>query len=664
MLEKFYNHDGKTAYIYTADHGMSDAGTHGDGNPDNTRTPLVAWGAGVSTPETVQPIQNGDDHDEFSKDWNLSNWIRKDINQADMTPLMATLAGFSIPVNSEGILPLKILSGTKKMKCNALLDNCRQIFASYKLKEELKKIKEPLFKPFKVSADQIESKIRLAEELIQSNKFDGAQKSISDTINDSLDGLKYLHKYDSFLLKTVCSFGYLGWILYSLSFVLKHYTELYVNDQEGSNIFTSLIFGSFATSFTVFLAAKGSPIQYFIYTAFTLGFWHQIIQSRKSLFSLAGKLFSNIKSAPYILGYIAGLEALVLTFFKREILAVINMAIALALLVRYKDVHPVLTTIWFIVCTSMSAFPFFSPIKLANEKFYSSGIVAIVLTSLFSYKAISTNKTMKSTIQFYSKTLIIIASGYLSKNSDYQLKQKLGLPLWNQNAAWAILSYAILSPLLVPGKKAAMERFLDLFMTFAPAYILLSISYEPLFYACFGLQLAMWILLESSPTQKKRGISLEHLWVCFGFLFFVNLAFFGTGNMASVSSFTLESVYRFITVFSPFSMAALLILKLLLPFGLLSAAFGLLALKSGTSTVSLILLVLATTDIMTLNFFHLVKDHGSWLEIGTSISHFVIASSLIIFTLILAGLSNILLSGVQINESDQDNAYSLQRKTQ
>jgi hypothetical protein len=34
------------------------------------------------------------------------------------------------------------------------------------------------------------------------------------------------------------------------------------------------------------------------------------------------------------------------------------------------------------------------------------------------------------------------------------------------------------------------------------------------------------------------------------------------------------------------------------------------------------------------------------LEIGTSISHFVIASSLIVFTLFLFGLSNLLMAGV------------------
>lgn len=47
------------------------------------------------------------------------------------------------------------------------------------------------------------------------------------------------------------------------------------------------------------------------------------------------------------------------------------------------------------------------------------------------------------------------------------------------------------------------------------------------------------------------------------------------------------------------------------------------------------MVVMAISDVMTLSFFFMVKDEGSWLEIGTTISHFVIASLLGVF---VAGL--------------------------
>jgi phosphatidylinositol glycan class N len=51
---------------------------------------------------------------------------------------------------------------------------------------------------------------------------------------------------------------------------------------------------------------------------------------------------------------------------------------------------------------------------------------------------------------------------------------------------------------------------------------------------------------------------------------------------------------------------------------------------------------------MTLNFFFLVRDSGSWLEIGTTISHFCIASAFIVFQILLFSISHLLVGGVLI----------------
>ena len=57
---------------------------------------------------------------------------------------------------------------------------------------------------------------------------------------------------------------------------------------------------------------------------------------------------------------------------------------------------------------------------------------------------------------------------------------------------------------------------------------------------------------------------------------------------------------------------------------------------------------MAISDVLTMNFFWLVRDEGSWLDIGTSISHFVIASLLCVFVAGLEVVSEIFVSGVNV----------------
>lgn len=90
LLNKFYDNDGETAFVLTADHGMSTVGNHGDGHPDNTRTPLVTWGKGVRRKgDWEEPAL----HDEYSNNWGLAG-VRRDVEQADIAVLMVRLSAF------------------------------------------------------------------------------------------------------------------------------------------------------------------------------------------------------------------------------------------------------------------------------------------------------------------------------------------------------------------------------------------------------------------------------------------------------------------------------------------------------------------------------------------------------------------------------------------
>ncbi len=86
----------------------------------------------------------------------------------------------------------------------------------------------------------------------------------------------------------------------------------------------------------------------------------------------------------------------------------------------------------------------------------------------------------------------------------------------------------------------------------------------------------------------------------------------------------------------------------MIPFAVISANLGILNRRLGVAPSALFMVVMAISDVMTLNFFFMVRDEGSWLDIGTTISHFVIASVLCVFVAGLEFVSEVFVSGVEV----------------
>lgn len=229
-----------------------------------------------------------------------------------------------------------------------------------------------------------------------------------------------------------------------------------------------------------------------------------------------------------------------------------------------------------------------------------------------------------------------------------------------------------------------LHRLMVLFLTFSPTFVILTISYEGLFYFVFCMTLVTWVRLEhaiyvhtaapvtttggnGSVVGKKpsheatatvdgqahgyRALSLSDARVALFFFFLLQSGFFSTGNIASVSSFSMDSVNRLIPVFNPFSQGGLLIMKILVPFAVISANLGILNRRLEVAPSALFMIVMAISDIMTLNFFYMVRDEGSWLDIGMTISHFLIASLLCTFVAGLEFLSEVFISGLDFGPS-------------
>jgi phosphatidylinositol glycan class N len=318
LIEEFYDDD-KTAFVFTADHGMSDWGSHGDGHPDNTRTPLIAWGAGIAAPKkNASGIARG--HTEFSSDWNLDEIERNDVAQADVAALMAYLVGLDFPTNNVGVLPLSFLNADPKAKADALLANAREILEMYHVKEELKKSTELRYKPFSGLGDEAHSvghRVADIQAAIDKEDVDKAIRQTYELIDLGLEGLRYLQTYDWLFLRTLITAGYVGWIVFAIATVI----DLHVLTEDvpaQRTTASTAVFSSFLVALYGILAKQQSPIVYYLYAFFPVLFWEEVFAQRLSLIKGGKILFKHVSSGADVaklvlatLGFFGLLQALV-----------------------------------------------------------------------------------------------------------------------------------------------------------------------------------------------------------------------------------------------------------------------------------------------------------------------------------------------------------------
>ena len=319
LVEDFYA-DGKTAFVFTADHGMSDWGSHGDGHPDNTRTPLIAWGSGVAKPKKVKGQIASGHEDGFSGEWGLDAIERHDVAQADIAALMAYLAGLEFPVNSVGELPLSYLAANDKEKAEAALVNAKEVLEMYRVKEARKQATQLRYQPFAKLGDEqhsVEHRVNDILQTINRGEYDRAIRMSQELLHVGLDGLRYLQTYDWLFLRVLVSLGYLGWIAFSATTVIDLHV-LQTTSKTARTVITSGAFGAIAISLFSIMFMQKAPFMYYAYALFPLGFWEEVVARREALALGSRHLLKDIKNrddylrlALQALGFVAVLEALV-----------------------------------------------------------------------------------------------------------------------------------------------------------------------------------------------------------------------------------------------------------------------------------------------------------------------------------------------------------------
>ena len=302
LIEDFYGDD-KTAFVFTADHGMSDTGSHGDGQPDNTRTPLVVWGSGVKKP-VISKTGTAEGHsDGLSSDWGLSHVSRQDVAQADVAALMAYLAGLEFPVNSVGELPLPYVASGLAEQAEAALVNTHGILEIYRVKEEQKRATEFRYMPYPAFGEDeqaVDHRLGAIRTLIDGGEYERAIHQSQELRSLGLEGLRYLQTYDWLFLRALVTIGYLGWIAFAITTVIDLHVLHGKFEPERTTLMTGS-FGAFMVALFSFLWLRSSPITYYAYAIFPTVFWEEVVARRRSIHAGRNALMGHVKSKSELL---------------------------------------------------------------------------------------------------------------------------------------------------------------------------------------------------------------------------------------------------------------------------------------------------------------------------------------------------------------------------
>ncbi|KAJ8481278.1 hypothetical protein ONZ51_g6113 [Trametes cubensis] len=670
LMSAFYRDD-DTAYIFTSDHGMSLIGTHGDGHPDNTRTPLIAWGKGIRGP---LPDSEPSSHDEYSAAWGLSHILRRDVEQADISVMMSSLLGTNWPVNSVGVLPdvdptrpgyLQPREGEKTL-AEAALVNVQVLLEHYaqKCKHRPINARSDSFDDFYHSAVTTSTEL---ENVLRVGKYFEVRLQAASLIHDILERLRRLQISGRSAITVLAVAGYVGWAAF---------IAVSLSGARGPMPFPHRV--AVLATCGCFWAAyiyQSLPPAYSLYAILPSYFWYSVIANAKPSLSQWYRRGRLLRGALVIVA----LESMVIGYTYRVIWSIWFVIIgtvwpAVSFPWTLLSTHRRLVFAWVVCCLVSTVFPLLDDHQEESITAILAGALLISvagLSGLNTMRQIGGRERRRIRTVTYWLLFQLALSATLVGLIIRHLETKTHVPSYYRSVASTIVT-----PLVVPLMlRDPLSRLLTVFLGFAAFFIWLAIRAEGIFYVVYSLTLFLWVEMESalrsfqlqreevattnrSHTQaheRLRHSQADNIRIAVFFLFFSQVAFFGAGN-----AFYLAPVYRLVPVFKYDLMTALLILKIFAPYMILGTASSLLNARLGLPPFRVLLVSLpmhAGTDkgvlnlctvmeaaddttaaagpwltVMPLTLFLNITDTGSWHSIGHRLSCFCACSFLLLFS--------------------------------
>ena len=262
---------------------------------------------------------------------------------------------------------------------------------------------------------------------------------------------------------------------------------------------------------------------------------------------------------------------------------------------------------------------------------------------------------------------LLWAAGLVVWIVDGLQSAKASIPAGLHAAAWLVAAAAAPLPFISPPR--TLPRFTSVYLAAATVYALFSVSYESLFYAALGAASLAWLVLERCAQRlgvlgelsdapapivqfktdvELRGVREGDARHAAVFLVLINAAFFSTGNIASVASFEISSVYRF-TTSSTVPHGRAVDAKVLIPMITVAVAFLALHQLQRVSSFQVYLIFIALSDLMAARFFFQGTTEGRWQDIGMSISRYALMGTQVVTILVFLGLADMYTHKLPVN---------------
>ncbi|RCN33881.1 phosphatidylinositolglycan class [Ancylostoma caninum] len=632
VFDDFF-HDQSTAWIFTADHGMTDWGSHGAGSDEEVLTPFIAWGAGV---------QKGG--------------ARSTISQVDLTPLCAALLGVAVPVNSMGVLPLHVLDVSPKYLFRSAFSNFLQLKEQFMAlrAEKAKRLWFSDFDHFGLRAiEALEAEI---VKMARLRRFAAASSLFVENAGSIKKAIFHYYRYDRSFLGAAVSCCFVAWITL---------VWCYLTRDRSLSLFTrktltpNRVFLGLLVITLIFCLYCKLPLSNFLYLLLPVYLFSVVENVLNVTHEVQAFILSSVTNyatmsfsfllKPF-LGFVGTsvlLFIFVIVFIDRRFLAAIFVLLMFLPSLYESKLVDEWSRTWLMCCVLLLPFPFFPNVG-RFEMHWLCILAPVLLAISLRYLARHPLFVQKRADLHMLSGMLFITAGLILVSSYMFQKPPALLRL----ISWCSLPLSLILPLFSP--PTIVDRSIWHISSLFVPYSLLSIAYESIFTLCFLPLLFLFLRFEfshlsdveflhlradhsvdavcASRSARVTGAELRRAVTC---VCFVLASLFGTGNFASMNSFNPSTLGRFISVFSPFTMAAFLVAKLFIPLLMVSLLFSAVLRFNNEAIQRLSCLVLIITDLMAMCFFHQLKDDGSWLDIGLSISQYLISMCMSVAVLLL-----------------------------